>query len=234
MVAGVLLVAVGAVALLWNLGRSTTSTSAEFPEPVDRVVIDAEGGVVLTAGEIAGARVEAEWLIRSPDVSITLEGSTMRIVARCGFPAIACRNRVDATAPADAAVEVVTSAGTVRVAGFRSGIDLTTSAGDVRLTDIVGDAVLRSSAGSIEGDITDGNVDAETSAGRISLEIRGTFTDVSAITSAGSITLTLPDGVYRVDTATSAGSVTVEVPTDPASDIRVTARTSAGSITIRN
>jgi hypothetical protein len=233
-VAGGLLVLVGVLALLWNVGRSTGSTTAEFLETVDRVVIQAEGAVVVTAGDAAGARVESEWLLRSPDVSITLEGATMRVVARCGFPGFACRNRVDATAPADATVEVRTSAGTVQAEGFRSGVDLTTSAGDIHLVGVVGDVRLRSSAGGIQGDVTDGDVDAETSAGRIDLELRGSFRDVSAVTSAGSIDLTLPEGIYRVDATTSAGSVTVDVPTDPSSDIRITARTSAGSITIRN
>jgi hypothetical protein len=229
---GVVLVVGGVIGLVWNLGRSTDTQTQTLNGPVDRVEIEVTGSVTLDVSDTPSATVEREWLMSAPDVSITLDGGTMRIVATCGFLQFGCHTSVEASAPAGAEVVVTTAAGNVVVDGFQAGVDLTTSAGNVVVSNIVGPAVLRSSAGRIEGDITDGDIDAETSAGRIELDVYGTFATVSAETSAGSVELTLPDGVYRVDADTSAGNVSINVPTDPSTGPQIVARSSAGSITI--
>jgi len=230
---GLLLLLIGLAALAWTVGRSTDTRTETFSGLIDRLVIEVNGRVTITADESAEVTVEREWLLTgAPAVDLTQDGGTLRVSADCGFMRWWCQTHVTATAPASAEVVVITVAGDVVVTGFESGVDLTTSAGNVVVDDIAGSASLRSSAGRIEGTVTDGNVDATTSAGRIELTVLGAFNRISAVTSAGAVVLTVPDDVYRVDADTSAGDIRTKVATDPDAAREIVARSSAGNITI--
>lgn len=229
----VLVVVAAALLLLSRTIRSTDTVTETFAGPVDRVVIEVNGSVSVEAGDTAEITVEREWFLTgAPAIDIVEEDGLLRIISRCGFLTIRCLVSVTATVPADAALDVDTSAGGVTVTGIGGGVDLTTSAGSVVVDGIAGPATLRTSAGQIRGTITGGDVDATTSAGGIDLAVEGEFARVSTVTSAGSIDLTVPDDIYRVETDTSAGNVTINVRTDPDASRHIFARTSAGSITI--
>lgn len=229
---GLVILLIGLAALAWTVGRSTDTTTEAFSGTIDRLVIEVNGRVSISAAESTEVTVNREWLLTgAPTVDQTQDGGTLRVSANCGFMSWWCQTHVTATAPASTEVVVVTSAGDVTVTGFENGVDLTTSAGNV-IIDAIGPATMRSSAGRIEGRITDGNVDATTSAGRIELTVTGEFNRISAVTSAGAVLLTVQDDVYRVDADTSAGNVRANVSTDPDAAREIVARSSAGNITI--
>ncbi|GAY11361.1 DUF4097 family beta strand repeat-containing protein [Pseudonocardia sp. N23] len=187
---------------------------------VTRVDVDSDSGTVrVEAGADGSARVDRtlRWSgDRKPVVTETVEGSVLRITARCpGSGSDRCEAGLVVTVPAAAAATVQLRAGGVTVTGLSGDLDLTSNAGGV--------------TGERLGATT---VKAETSAGGVDLGFATAPRQVDARSSAGSVTVTVPGGPYAVTADSSAGDARVTVPTDPAARSRITARSSAGDVTV--
>lgn len=228
LLAGVLIV------VNWGFGSSDVVTQA-FEEPVQKLVIETNGRVAVTAGAVTEIELSSEWsLMARPSVDLRLEDGVLTATSDCGlWLLIRCETDVDALVPAGTEVVVITSSGAVSATGVTGGADLRTSAGAIEVENVAGAVRMRTSAGSIRGTISSGDIEARTSAGAITLAVVTSLERLTAVTSAGAVDLTVPDDIYRVETDTAAGRVELEVRTDPDSDRVISARSAAGSISIR-
>lgn len=187
---------------------------------VTRVEVESDAGTLqVKAGADGSATVDRElrWTgDRKPVVTETVEGTTLRITARCpGSGSDRCEAGFVVTVPAAAAVEAQLQAGNVEVTGLSGQQDLSSQAGGVKGSGL-GAAVVK----------------AETSAGGVDLVFASAPREVDARSSAGSVSVRVPGGPYAVTADTSVGSAEVTVPTDPAAPARITARSSAGGVTV--
>lgn len=192
-----------------------------YREPVSRLVLDSDSGAVdLSSGPDGAVNVKqrVRWDQTKPEVTVAVEGDTLRVTARCPRQNDRCEVGLTITLPAATVVEATTGAGSVEAAGL---------AGDLRLV---------TSAGSVTGaDLRAKTVDARTSAGSIELSFAGAPQAVAAESTAGSVEIAVPRDAtrYRVDADTTAGRRTVDVTTDDASERTIQARSTAGSVTVR-
>lgn len=222
--AGVVLVVVGALALVSTATRSSTPRGTTVPlDGVERLAVTTRAGNVTILSEERGdIGVEAEltstW-IADADLDVTDQGGTLRVDGRCGGLVVGSGCRVDVVVRVpDGVIDdamVTTTAGDVDIHGVAAAVSVRTTAGDITLTNLRGSvADLRTTAGNVD-------VVASTPPARLAVQ-----------TTAGDVELRLPTGPYRVEAETTAGDVDVRVEVDDAAELVVTATTTAGDITV--
>ena len=200
-------------------------------EPGGRLVMDlAVGSVTINGTSESGARIEItsnrddfEELFK---IDLEQSAGEARVTARKRSSFRWPKNvwaHFDVRVPAETAVDVKTSGGSVEIFRLRRDAQLDTSGGSIRaenlaanlkahtsggsitLREVSGNARVDTSGGAIEGDALAGTLDARTSGGSIRLDrVTG---DLLAHTSGGSIRI--DDAGGKVDASTSGGSVEV-------------------------
>jgi DUF4097 and DUF4098 domain-containing protein YvlB len=227
-IGGVLALAVVAFGGLFlvDLMMSDTTTTHRSYEPVDSVVLVADGDVTVSAAE---GDIEVDAIahsgLREPAYSEDESASRLELTHRCGW-AIAlprCAGELAVTLPAGTEVVVRTENGDVVASGLAGDAALSTSNGEIETTDLSGPLDARSSNGDIDVTGSRADVDTFTSNGEVSVaDVYGT---VTAETSNGEITLDSVRG--DASATTSNGSVEISA---VAGDVY--GRTSNGSVTV--
>jgi hypothetical protein len=224
---GVLAAACGGISI--TVGTSGTGFGAgqaedvdqTYREPITRLVLDSDSGTVdLSAGPDGAVNVKQrlQWDGAKPQVTVAVDGDTLRVTARCPPEDNRCEVNFTITLPAATAVDATTGAGAVRAAQLSGDQRLVTSAGGVTAADMRAKTV-----------------DARTTAGIVELSFAQAPQSVTAESTAGSVEVTVPrDGTrYRVEAGTTAGQRTVDVATDSTSQHVISAQSTAGSVTVR-
>lgn len=219
---GGLLVAGSAFSLVSTTLHQEGGESAELPEQITRLVVEAPRGDVdvteIAAGSAARpqARLSSDWVFTEPTMTVEDDGGEVTLTARCqGSNLGRCITDLEVQVPAGTPVLVSTQYGDIDVTST-STVDARTSAGDVQ----------------VRGRPT--TVRVETSAGEVTVDAAAAPDDVTVTTSLGDVHLTLPvTEDYAVTTRTNLGEQQVTVPVDPAAPHTVDIRSSVGDITVR-
>ncbi len=154
--------------------------------------------------------------LRDIQVSMTQEGSTIRVTARRPSQRATFGNSgasASVKVPKGASLELRSSNGKIVVTGPTSDVTANTSNGRIEVDGSTGHLKLDTSNGNIEIKAASAIVNARTSNG--ALEFGGSLAagDHSFRTSNGRITLTLPSGAsFTFDAETSNGRITSEFP----------------------
>lgn len=230
------LIAVAAFTVANLLVVTTERGTRTFEGRVDRVIIEVDGSVAVTAGEAGRAEVDrsSTFGLSRPDITVTLEEGLLTVRATCAGRPILCETDLDVAVPTDAEVSVQSS--TVEVTGVAGAVEATSDGGEITLTDLGGPVEARVSGGTIAGrDLRSPQVRATVGAGAVQLAFASAPKDVEATSGAGAVVVEVPPGeqAYRVDAGSGAGSRDIMVATDPESDHRIRVRTGAGSVEVR-
>jgi len=236
----VALFAVGA----WTAAGFATLHRAEqqqsFAFTASRLVVEADDGPIhVTAGQAARVEVATHLTYSqlSPSKpSVRMDGDRLILKDGCRHAMnVYCVTRYDLRVPAQVALQVTSSDGSVTVSGISGDLDLRTANGAINADGASSRLQLRTSDGAITArDLHSTSVGAVTSNGGVRLSFLTDPTAVSARSSDGAVRITLPrDGTaYRVDATTSDGSRTVDVPTNPDATSSISAHTSNGAVSV--
>ena len=240
-VAGLFLVAGGAISLLDLAARHTTEELHSYAG-VQALDIDDASDVRLTSAP-AGSELEVRSHITaglsSPETDVRRrDDGTLMLSSSC--PQLfggRCEVDYEIAVPAGTVVHVDARAGDVTAEDLTSSapIELESSAGDITVTDVSAPELrLGSSAGDVDAaGVRAAVVRADSSAGDVSLSLRTAPDRVDVESSAGDVDIVVPDETYRVDASASAGDVDDrQVRSDPDSPRLIRVRSSAGDIRI--
>jgi hypothetical protein len=241
MIAAVVLIVIGASALLTGIFESNRTTTARYDGAIDRLVVRSDNGeIVVTAADTSEVEVERDerYVFRRPARVADVEDGTLTVEDGCpSFNILllgGCRVDFRITVPASVAIDLDSSNGDLVVEGIEGTIVVGTSNGDIDLDRITGPAEATTSNGSIVGrGLESASLAADTSNGRISLVFAAVPDRVEADTSNGDIDIALPDAPYRIHADTSNGDVDIQVVSDPGASRSITATSSNGNIDIR-
>ncbi|HYF25823.1 MAG TPA: hypothetical protein VD931_08810 [Baekduia sp.] len=211
-------VAFGASATL----RQSQITREVLEEPVERVVIRAEGGKVTVRAGV-GDRVLVErherWIVSRPeyrrrvlDDELTLRTtcSSVEIALRCGID-------LDVFVPAEVKeVEVVGDEADIRLRGVSGIVRATTGSGTIRSQRV--DPVVLQTA---------------TRSGRIDLDVVGTPTRIVARSESGDVGIVVPFATYRVDVDSRASDRVIGLLRDDLAPQRIEASSEDGEVRVR-
>jgi hypothetical protein len=240
----------------WTIGAVERTSTQVIPGPVDRLVVEADGGeinVVPSGTDAVRINSTMKGSLHTPEPSAFREGNTVHLNGKC--PEISfgpCRARVTIFVPRDTPVEVHSGSGDLTASGLTGPVDLETGSGDVAATLLRGETKLHTGSGDIDvhglggrtdlstgsGDITgDGlvmsSVKAETSSGDVLLDYRLAPSVVLASTGSGDVDVMVPRGyAYRVNADPGSGDEKVEVDTTQESHRFIEATTSSGDVTV--
>ncbi len=265
LVPGLVLLAASVLWAVWSgvelLGRRTERFTQQFaPEelsaPVTALDIDTHGTIRVTGNDGDTVVVERRVVrsLRSPEVSMRIDGSSLVLRGRC--PAVSSFCSVDWTVsvPRGVTVRARASAGGVRVTSIDGPVDADSSGGSIRAEATTGRLTLVSSGGGVElvgtvgavrasssgggvrgDDVRSADVDATSSGGGVTLRFAAAPTSVRASSSGGGVTIELPrdESSYRTDVSSSGGDTSVDVRSDPAATRSITADSSGGSVRVR-
>lgn len=235
--------AITLVAALTNLtgcdtqSRVFTYTTESLAGPITEVVIDLDSGTVQATGGGVGqvkSTAVAEWYGDKPHVEFTEEGSTLRVVAKCGR---------DDTCAVDLAFEMPPDARLV-VSGATTDVMVDSLNGPALIRTTTGDIDLKSCSGTLDLTVSDGRIKgketkslqttASTTNGAIELEYVTHVFSVVADTVRGDVSITLPPMSYAVEAKSGDGRVDVQIQQAPSSRRTLHAVASeSGNITIK-
>lgn len=231
----------GTYNVLSVLAHGETTTTEEFAAAdVDSLDIsNEEGPITVNAGDtdtiVVTAHISNGW--QATDVSSTIIGR--ELVVRGGCPVFGspwCNVNYSVEIPADRALTINGSNGSVQVRGATGTVDVDTENGSIDLEDVSGNIRVTNDNGRVTGRrLTAAVVDARTDNGRIELSFVEPPQSVSGRTSNGRIEVVVPDDevLYRVDLRTDNGSTDNLVRTDPSSDHSIDLSSDNGSVTVR-
>jgi hypothetical protein len=225
-VVGVLAVTLAVLAVGWNVatGFARASDRETFTATGVRVLdVDLRAGRVLverSPDQQVHATVTSEGTWRKPETTRQQDGQTLTLSSQgCNHQPMwgRCRVQYSLKVPDGVQVGLTANAGQLVVNGVDGDVSARVNAGEIQLTD------LRSKT-----------VDAYTDAGRIVAGFAEAPQDVRTTTSTGAIEIRVPTagGPYAVEASADLGAATVDVPTDPTSARRISARTSVGAVHI--
>jgi len=241
MIVAVVLIVIGASAILTGIFESTRATTVRYDGAVDRLVVrSGNGEIVVTATDTTEIEVQRDerYVFRRPGRVAAVEDGTLTLEDGCpSFNFLflgGCRVDFRITVPAATAIDLDSSNGDLVVEGIEGTIVVRTSNGDIDLDRVAGATEAVTSNGSIVGrGLETDTVRADTSNGRVSLVFASIPDGVEANTSNGDIDIALPDAPYRIDTDTGNGDVDIQVVSDPDARRSITATSSNGNIDIR-
>ncbi|MGI8426423.1 MAG: hypothetical protein ACR2FO_04760 [Actinomycetota bacterium] len=203
---------------------------------VDAVELASDSGSISisqTRGDELLVTSKLRFVGRKPKLVQKAEGRSLRLQSECEFPLVTCGVDYSIRVPEQTAVQVILSAGEVKLIGLDGRIKVDTDAGNIYGSALGGQIHLKTSAGNISGDrLESPGVLAVSLAGNIELAFAKAPTLVDASTGAGNISLKVPDKGFRVKTRAVAGKVNVGISTDPSAEGLLSAKTPAGNISI--
>jgi hypothetical protein len=240
----------------WTIGAVERSHTQVIPGPVDRLVVDADGGEITIVPSLGdGVRISStvKGSIHTPEPHAFRDGNTIRLNGKC--PEISfgpCRARITIFVPASTPVEVHSGSGDLTASGLTGRVLLDTGSGDVTAMGLTGPSELRTGSGDVDvrglsgttqlntgsGDITaEGlatpSVSADTSSGDVTLDFGLAPKDVVASTASGDVDIAVPrGGAYHVEADPGSGDQQVDVKTDPDATSSIRANTSSGDVNV--
>lgn len=255
-VLSLLLILYGVLVMINLLGRTTETTTATLPATRPLLTVSSSGGSIRVGGaDVTEVRVTTRltYGLGKPTLIRTAGPDGVTLDVACPWWSFQCSSSYDIVVPpgfevrADSSggsialrdltgrVEAHSSGGSINGTDLGGGVRADSSGGSVRLERVGGPLDLHSSGGSVTGtDLRGAEATAESSGGSVRLSFATAPDRVGADSSGGSVVLELPraDGGYDVQASADGGSETVQVPTDPASARKITARSSGGSVSI--
>lgn len=222
----VTIVALGAaLVLLARAFEHTAVATAVYRQPISRVVVGTGTGSIIVRAAPAGSPVTVRrtvrWSFGGATSDETVAGGVLTVTGQCGqdLGLGQCSVSYLLSVPAQTAVT------------------LTTSTGSVQARDLAGDVQAITSTGSVDlSGLRAASVTAQTSTGSVVVRFAAPPTSVTAQTGTGSVEVVVPADAtaYDVRATTSVGQQTVQVPVDSGSPHRIVVTASTGSVTVRS
>ena len=240
-VAIIVFVGIGAVLLGTPVASATTTDETFTMDPGSRVLsVDlGRGDVLLTPS--GSNQLEVRRTMRfsgpKPIVEEHADANGARITAHCAVAAKPlCAISYEIAVPNGYIIDLHGSAGALDVRGLtmeRLRIEVASAA--THLEDITGPVEISSRSGSITGArLGVAEFSAQMASGRTNLDFALPPRLVNVAASSGAVALRLPatEGAYGVEVHTASGAQEIQVPTDPASERRVTVSTGSGKVQV--
>jgi hypothetical protein len=249
----------GAFSLLSGVVTGTAERTTTFTAAGDRLVVDADGDVVI--GPSADGRVHVQTVVRHglgrPEIVQEATAAGVRLNAGCReFLAVRCNVRHEVQVPPAFQVTIDGVDGDVTASGLSGALTIDQRSGDITAVELSGPLDLRTRDGRITGSTlrseaaraaTDNgdvllelltpprSVEVDTTAGDVDLAVPGDTTyRVDVVTDDGVVELPLrADVPYGPDDRTDGGEVRVAVPHDPAAPRVLRVASDTGDTTIR-
>jgi hypothetical protein len=199
-------------------GTHRSTTVYQIASPVSTLVITGHAGdVTVTGGAGPGTSVteEVTYSKTPPATTRTFGGGTLTVTYNC--PAeIVCTVSYDIQVPRNAAVQV------------------TTAAGGIRLSGLAGNVTAQADVGIITADGLSGpSASLTTTVGAITAAFTAAPATVRATANVGAVTVRVPAGTsYQVSADARIGKATISVPQSPSASHVITATTDVGTILV--
>jgi Putative adhesin len=240
-VAIIVVVGIGAAFLDTPVASATTTDETFTMDPGSHVLsVDlGRGDVSLTRSSSTHLEVRRTMRFSGPKpiVEERADANGARITTHCAaLTKWVCAISYQIAVPNDYVINVQASSGAVDVRGVimeRLGIEV--ASGSTHMEDVTGPVKITSASGSITGTrLGVAEFSARLASGRTDLDFAKPPQLVNVAASSGAVTLRLPhtDGAYGVEVHTASGAEEIQVPTDPASEHRVTVSTSSGKVEV--
>ncbi len=220
--------------------EESVETSMYAASEVTRLDIASDTGsvtVLAGPGESVLIRTEISRGLGTTEATERLASGVLELRGRCRGPnAVWCSVDYVVEIPADRAVTIEASNGSVVVRGSTGDVEIDNENGRIEIDDVDGDLRVSNDNGSIVGrGLSSSQVRVDNDNGRIDLGFDDAPDSVTASTDNGSITVEVPDTdlSYGVDIRADNGSTENGVRTDPASSNRIELSTDNGSIVVR-
>jgi hypothetical protein len=234
------LIAVGATLLAKAVPWATTTDETFTMDPGSRVLsVDlGRGDLLLTPSSSNHLEVRRTMRFsgRKPMVEERADASGARITIHCpAVPKPVCAISYQIAVPDSYVVDLHASSGGIDVrALIMERLRIEVSSGSTHLEDLTGPVEITSSSGSITGArLGVAEFTARVASGRTNLDFDIPPQRVNVAASSGAVTIRLPaEGAYDVEANSGSGTEEIQVPTDPASERRVTVSTSSGKVEV--
>jgi hypothetical protein len=237
-----LLVTMGALAVVGQFFRQSRNESTTFAGPVQKVVAQTDLGDVTVRqggpGQPLVIRRRLTWSFEEPAVELTRNGNDVDVRGTCqrAWPlSYGCSVDLEITLPPGAAVMIRSGTGDINADGVSGAFNVTTRTGDINADGVSGalDVTTRTGDINLRG-LRSPDVTASTDTGDIVVALVAAPRSVRASTSTGDVKVSVPpDGTaYRVNGRTSVGNRTIRVPTDPSSSRTITVSSSVGAVNV--
>jgi hypothetical protein len=210
-----------ALAVGWADTQHTRTALYQPPGEVSRIELDLASGSV----DVVGSRGSAVQVQRIDRFAFghparerrALAGGVLRVSSRCPRILVgSCSSSYRLTVPDDVAVVVRTTAGHIRLDGFRGSARIQSASGEVRVDAFCGFDL---SAASGSGDVT-----VVSACAPETLDLR---------TTSGNATAVVPPGRYRVTASSASGERRVRgvIPSDQ-TPLSIAVRSTSGDVTV--
>jgi hypothetical protein len=199
-------------------GTHRSTTVYQIASPVSTLVVTGHAGdVTVTGGAGPGTSVteQVTYSKTPPATTRTFGGGTLTVTYNC--PAeIVCTVSYDIQVPRNAAVQV------------------TTAAGGIRLSGLAGNVTAQADVGIITADGLSGpSASLTTTVGAITAAFTAAPATVRATANVGAVTVRVPAGTsYQVSADARIGKATISVPQSPSASHVITATTDVGTILV--
>jgi hypothetical protein len=239
-VAIIVVVGIGAILVGTSAASATTTEETFTMDPGARVL-----SVDLGRGDVSLTRSSTHLEVRrtmrfsgpKPIVEERADANGARITTHCAaLTKWVCAISYQIAVPNDYVINLQASSGAVDVRGVimeRLGIKV--ASGSTHMEDVTGPVKITSASGSITGTrLGVPEFTARLASGRTDVDFALPPQLVTVVASSGAVTLRLPatEGAYGVEIQTASGAEEIQVPTDPASERRVTVSTSSGKVEV--
>lgn len=199
-------------------GTHRSTTVYQIASPVSTLVVTGHAGDVTVTGDAGPGTSVTEQVTYSktpPATTRTFGGGTLTVTYNC--PAeIVCTVSYDIQVPRNAAVQV------------------TTAAGGIRLSGLAGNVTAQADVGIITADGLSGpSASLTTTVGAITAAFTAAPATVRATANVGAVTVRVPAGTsYQVSADARIGKATISVPQSPSASHVITATTDVGTILV--
>ena len=219
----VVVVGLAVTVLLWGLASEEQRTVRyQVRGALNGMTIDAADADVMvvrggSAPALAVQHVDRFAFGHEARTSRSIAGGVFRVRSRCPRTALhSCRVRYVLTVPDNLPVDIRTTSGDVRFAGYRGSARVATRSGDIDVADYCGN--------SLHARAATGNIVASASCAPPQMDLR---------TTTGSVVARVPAGRYAVDAQTAVGAprITGIVPAADA-PFAIQALSSAGTVVV--
>lgn len=204
-----------------------------------RLTVDSGSNVRIEAGDgpdLAVSRKLTGMAAEEGNASWKLDGTTLRLTAKCNGLVLNCGSNYTVKVPSGIAVTVVTEGADVTAAGLTNELTVRTKSGKIKLAGGSGPLRLTSGTGRVTvSDSSASDVDVRSHDAAHFLSFRKAPRRVSAHLDIGDITLTLPkDGTrYAIEgRAQEKDKYRVDVPNDPRATHRISVESPQGRVRV--
>ena len=241
MVAGLLIIAIGALAVANLALDKRTVRTHTIAGPVREIVVRSDSGDVdlVPAGRRVVVRETRHYVFDEPTLDRTLDDGVLTLDTRCSGLALHCSTDLRITVPRGVKVTVDADSGNVearRIAVRDAHVE--SDSGDVSL-ELAGSQALvwaHTDSGSVDVVVANAReIDAETDSGDVRVDVGSPPRRVIAHTDSGDVEVGVPRGEYAIDADTDSGEVDVEdaVRRNDGAPRSIDAETDSGDVAIR-